>query len=41
MELVEGELSDPITFKCYPKSEMYLISLRNRVNMEIAKRVKS
>lgn len=41
MELVEGELSDPITFKCYPKSDMYLISLRNRVNVEIAKRVKA
>ena len=39
MELIEGDLSEPITFKSYPKSDMYLTSLRNRVNMEIAKRI--
>ena len=39
MELIEGDLSEPITFKNYPKSDMYLTSLRNRVNMEIAKRI--
>lgn len=40
MELIEGELAEPITFKRYPKSDMYLITLRNRVNREIARRVK-
>lgn len=41
MELVEGELAEPLTFKRYPKSDMYLITLRNRVNHEIARRMKS
>ena len=36
MELIEGELAEPLTFKRYPKSDMYLITLRNRVNREIA-----
>ena len=36
MELIEEELDEPLTFKRYPKSDMYLISLRNRVNREIA-----
>lgn len=40
MELVEGELFEPLTFKKYPKSDMYLLALRNRVNREIAKYVK-
>ena len=39
MDLVEGELSEPLTFKRYPKSDMYLITLRNRVNREIARRI--
>lgn len=39
MELIEGELDEPITFKKYPKSDMYLITLRNRVNSEIEKLV--
>jgi hypothetical protein len=39
MGLIEGDLAEPITFKCYPKSDMYLTSLRNRVNMEIAKKM--
>ncbi len=34
MELIEGELAEPLTFKRYPKSDMYLIMLRNRVNMK-------
>lgn len=37
MELIEGELAEPLTFKRYPKSDMYLITLRNRVNHEIAR----
>ena len=36
MELIEGELAEPLTFKRYPKSDMYLITLRNRVNREIS-----
>ena len=39
MELIEGELDEPLTFKKYPKSDMYLIALRNRVNREIEKRI--
>ena len=38
-ELEEGELAEPLTFKRYPKSDMYLITLRNRVNREIARRM--
>lgn len=37
MELIEGELAEPLTFRRYPKSDMYLITLRNRVNREIGK----
>jgi hypothetical protein len=38
MEIIEGDLSEPITFDTYPKSDYYLISLRNRINREIARR---
>jgi len=41
MELIEGDLAEPITFEDYPKSDMYLINLRNRINREIAKRIKN
>lgn len=37
MRLIEGDLEEPVTFKNYPKSDMYLITLRNRVNWEITK----
>ena len=37
MELIEGELFEPLTFCTYPKSEMYLITLRNRINREIGR----
>jgi len=37
MELMEEDLADPITFKCYPKSDMYLLRLRYMVNREIKK----
>lgn len=40
MEMMEGELIEPLTFKRFPKSDLYLLSLRNRVNREIAKYVK-
>ncbi|XCP87108.1 DUF4091 domain-containing protein [Roseburia hominis] len=39
MELIEGELAEPLTFRRYPKSDMYLIALRNRVNREIEGRI--
>lgn len=39
MDLIEGDLEEPITFRKYPKSDMYLITLRNRVNREIEKRI--
>ena len=35
MELIEGNLPEPLTFKRYPKYDMYLIQLRDRVNREI------
>lgn len=35
LELIEGDLEEPLTFTTYPKSDMYLIALRNRVNREI------
>jgi len=36
MELIESELTAPITFSEYPASDYYYISLRNRVNKELA-----
>ena len=36
MELIEGELSFPITFSEYPASDYYYINLRNRVNKELS-----
>lgn len=39
MELMEGNLAEPLTFKNYPKSDMYLIQLRNQINREIANRI--
>ena len=41
MGLIEGDLDEPLTFKKYPKSDMYLIQLRNRVNREIAELIKN
>lgn len=35
MELIEGELAEPLTFRRFPKSDMYLLTLRNRINREI------
>lgn len=39
LNLMEEDLADPITFRVYPKSDLYLLQLRNRVNREIARRV--
>ena len=36
LELIESDLSEPITFESYPKSEYYYVSLRNKVNRELA-----
>ena len=39
MECIEEDLGEPLTFKRFPKSDYYLIALRNRINREIAKRL--
>jgi hypothetical protein len=39
MQLIEEGLSEPITFYSYPKSDVYLLNLRNRVNKEIMARI--
>lgn len=36
MELIEGDLDKPVTFKCYPQNEYYYVTLRNKVNRELA-----
>ncbi len=41
LNLIEGELAEPITFDQYPKTDAYLLNLRNRVNREIMARIKS
>lgn len=38
MKLIEGDLAEPLTFRRFPKSDMYLLQLRNRINAEIAER---
>ena len=35
MELIEGDLDEPITFESFPHSEYYYIHLRNKVNLEL------
>jgi len=35
MNLIEGELSAPLTFKQYPKSDAYFMNLRYKINAEI------
>ncbi len=37
MELIEGDLDYPITFGKYPHNEYYYVTLRNKVNRELAK----
>lgn len=39
MECIEENLAEPLTFTCFPKTDYYLIALRNRINREIAKRI--
>ncbi len=39
LELLEGELAEPLTFHSYPKSDLYLLQLRNRINKEIDRRL--
>ncbi|MGI6755458.1 MAG: DUF4091 domain-containing protein [Atopobiaceae bacterium] len=36
-ELIDGDLAEPLTFTTYPKSDFYLMQLRNRINREIAR----
>lgn len=40
MGLVEDGTTDPITFSVYPKTPEYLLSLRERINREIAGRIR-
>jgi hypothetical protein len=35
MEILEGELSQPITFETYPKTDEYILNFRTRINREI------
>ncbi len=35
LNLLEHQLSDPITFKVYPRSDTYILQLRNTINQEI------
>ena len=37
LELIDGELTEPITFDKYPTSDAYLLHLREKVNREIVK----
>ncbi len=39
LRLIEDGLSEPVTFSRYPKSDVYLLRLRNRVNREIMARI--
>lgn len=39
MEIIEGSLSQPITFSAYPKTDAYIFALRDRVNKEILKKI--
>ncbi len=36
--IIEEDLDEPLTFESYPQSEFYYISLRNKINKELAKR---
>lgn len=40
MELIDGDLSEPVTFSRYPQSAQWLLNLRARVNREIAEHLK-
>ena len=35
VDLLEKELGEPITFEKYPKSDLWLIQMRNRINAEL------
>lgn len=39
MGIIEGELAEPITFFRYPKTDVYLLNVRNRINREIMARI--
>lgn len=36
--LIQEGLSSPVTFDCYPKSDVWLLRLRNRINEELSQR---
>ena len=35
ISMLEEDLAEPITFKQYPKSEFWMIQMRNRINREL------
>ena len=37
LKLIDGELSQSVTFSCFPQNEDYLLNLRQRVNDEIGR----
>jgi len=39
LAIIDGGLSKPVGFSCFPQNEEYLLSLRRRVNAEIAARI--
>lgn len=39
LELIDGDLSEPVTFTRYPKDSSYLLALRRRINQAIAERL--
>lgn len=39
LKLMEEELAQPLSFTVFPKSDSYLLCLRNRINREIAERM--
>ena len=39
LNIIENGLSEPLTFTRYPKSDTYLLQVREHINQEIAKRV--
>lgn len=41
LDLIEGDLAEPLTFKRFPKSDLYLLQLRNRINKEIMKKCRA
>ena len=39
LDLIEGELEEKITFKCYPHGAEYILNLREKVNKAIKAKI--